>query len=55
MKKGKDKAQENLPPSLFDNLDLFAAGGGDAAPKAAEVLKAIFGEKQTSENEGRER
>ena len=25
MKNGKDKNQENLPPSLFDNLDLFAA------------------------------
>ena len=24
MKKGKDNNQENLPPSLFDNLDIFA-------------------------------
>ena len=35
---------------------IIAVGGGvTAAPKAAEVLKAIFGERQTPENEGRKR
>jgi len=43
MKKGKDKEQENLPPSLFDNLDLFASGGGESASAeqgAADPLQA---------------
>ena len=35
MKKGKDNNQENLPPSLFDNLDLFALAGAGSAPDGA--------------------
>jgi len=40
MKKGKDNAKDNLPPSLFDNLDMFTAGGGESAPAAAPEAPA---------------
>ena len=63
MKNGKDKNQENLPPSLFDNLDLFqpaadAAGGKPAAnakPKAATSRepKATNHEQRTTNHEPR--
>ena len=37
MKKGKDNNQENLPPSLFDNLDIFAPA--PAEPPKSEGKK----------------
>ena len=37
MKKGKDNNQENLPPSLFDNLDIFAPA--TAEPPKSEGKK----------------
>ena len=46
---------ENPTAALAIVVENAEGGGVTAAPKAAEVLKAIFGEKQTSENEGRER
>ena len=46
---------ENPTVALAIVVENAEGGGVTAAPKAAEVLKAIFGEKQTSENEGRER
>ena len=46
MKKGKDKNLENLPPSLFDNLDLFSSAPQqetesteEEAPKKAKAAK----------------
>lgn len=46
---------ENPTVALAIVVENAEGGGVTAAPKAAEVLKAIFGERQTSENEGRER
>ena len=46
---------ENPTVALAIVVENGEGGGATAAPKAAEVLKAIFGERQASENEGRER
>ena len=46
---------DNPTAALAIVVENAEGGGVTAAPKAAEVLKAIFGEKKTPENEGRER
>ncbi|MBR2065720.1 MAG: penicillin-binding protein 2 [Kiritimatiellae bacterium] len=46
---------ENPTAALAIVVENAEGGGVTAAPKAAEVLKVIFGERQTPENEGRER
>ena len=39
MKKGKDNNQENLPPSLFDNLDIFAPAPAEPPKKDGKKSK----------------
>ena len=39
MKKGKDNNQENLPPSLFDNLDIFAPAPAEPPKKEGKKSK----------------